>query len=87
MRLAVLAIRDRAANAFDRPMFFTSLGAAIRAFGDEINRKHDNNSMNKHPEDYDLYHLGEYNDEDAQFAQLPKPKQIAIGKDFHRPEL
>lgn len=86
MRLAVLAIRDRAANAFDRPMFFTSLGAALRAFGDEINRVDLNNNLNKHPEDFDLYHLGEYDDENASFTMNAQPKQIGIGKDFYRGE-
>ena len=57
-------------------------GQAIRSFGDAVNAKdgkHDN--LSAHPEDFDLYHLGEYNDKDAVFVLLPHPRLIAVGKD------
>lgn len=80
MILKIVAIRDRAADVFGQPNFVTSLGAAIRGFGDEINRKSDS-VLYQHPEDFDLYHLGEYDDSTATF-HTGVPKQIAIGKDL-----
>lgn len=82
MILQVMTIRDRVADAFDRPSFHTSVGAAARGFGDEINRPE---SITKnHAEDYDLYHLGTYDDSDASFKLFDKPRQVAIGKDLVR---
>lgn len=79
MILQIVAIRDRAVDAFHRPAFVPAIGAAIRSFGDEINRRAADNELNKHPEDYDLYHLGTYDDAHASFSILERPKQIAIG--------
>lgn len=79
----VLAVRDRAADAFGQPMFVAGIGGAIRSFGDEINRREPNNSLAAHPEDFDLYELGEYDDSNASFT-CGAPRQIAIGKDMVR---
>jgi len=77
----VLAIRDRAADLFGQPMFFGTIGTGIRAFGDEVKRPAENNNLNKHPDDFDLYHIADYNDETGNF-EVVRPQQVAIGKDF-----
>jgi len=81
MKLQIVAVRDRAADVFMQPFFVHSIGAAIRSFGDEINRADKDNALFKHPADFDLYHLGEYDDAFAQF-ETSQPRQIAVGKDF-----
>lgn len=81
MILKVLSIRDRAADLFGQPMFFGTIGTGIRAFGDEVKRPHENNNLNKHPEDFDLYHIADFNDETGEFSTM-RPVQVAIGKDF-----
>ena len=78
----VVAIRDRAADIYGQPVFVNSLGSAIRSFGDEINNPE--SAISKHPEDFDLYELGSFNDEDAAFICGERPRQIAIGKDVVR---
>lgn len=80
MRLIMCAVRDRAADAYARPMFVPSVGIAIRSFSDEVNRKAEDNQMYNHADDFDLYELGEYDDETAKFMILDTPKQLAIGK-------
>jgi hypothetical protein len=80
MRLIMCAVRDRAADAYARPMFVPSVGIAIRSFSDEVNRKAEDNQMYNHADDFDLYELGEYDDETAKFMILDLPKQLAIGK-------
>ena len=79
MKYKVLAIRDRAIDAFGQPFFSASIGGAIRSFTDEINRAGEN-QLYKHPEDFDLYQLGDFDDSTATF-DCGTPKQIAIGKD------
>lgn len=78
MRLNIVAIRDRAADAFQQPFYVPALGQAIRAFQDGINK---DEQMMRHPDDFDLYHLGYYDDATGNFTNIEGgPKQIAIGK-------
>jgi len=77
----VCAVRDRAADAFGQPMFVPNKGIAIRSFIDEINRAEQTNQLYMHPEDFDLYALGEYDDNTGEIKSLTRPLQIAIGKD------
>lgn len=76
----VLAVLDRAADAYGRPIFVLSIGQGIRSFQTEINRAAEDNTMHQHPDDFDLWHLGTYNDNTGIFENLHEPKQLAIGK-------
>ena len=80
----ILAIRDAKANAFMQPFAQQSLGQAERGFSDEINNASDNNVMYRHPEDFQLYHLGSYNDADGSFDLLSTPRLIASGDSVKR---
>lgn len=83
MNLYVVAVRDRASDVFGSPYFVVSVGAAVRSFGDEINREDAQNPCYKHPEDYDLFLLGSYDDNIGKFVNTDDgPRQIAIGKDL-----
>lgn len=75
----VVAIKDRAMDAYGRPFLVVAIGQAIRSFQDEINREAPDNTMYHHPDDYDLYELGTYDDQTGTF-NCAQPKQIAIGK-------
>lgn len=86
MNLKIVAIRDRALDAYGRPIFVHTVGQAIRSFQDEINRAEANNEMNKHPDDYDLYLLGDYDDSTGKITNVTDgPQQIAIGKNLKQP--
>lgn len=80
MNMKVFAIRDRQLNAFMQPYFAQTAGAAIRAFRDLINEA--NHPLAKHPEDYELWYLCNWTDDDGLFFHLEgepgKPQQIAI---------
>lgn len=82
----ILAVRDRAIDAFGRPFSAPALGQAIRSFGDEVNNPE--SPMNRHPEDYDLYYLAVFDDNTGRFAAPDEgPRQVAIGKDvFVKPK-
>lgn len=64
MILKILAVKDAGLNTFLQPFFTPHPSAGMRAFADEVNRP--DSPMNKHPEDYDLYYIGEYDDHTAQ---------------------
>lgn len=76
----VFAVRDRAADSFGQPFFDVARGRAIRSFTDELN-KNENSPLSAHPEDFDLYFLGMFNDQTGMF-ETGVPEMIAIGKDM-----
>lgn len=76
----IVALHDRAANAYARPYYVQALGQAIRSFLDELNRDAAENPMYKHPDDFNLYHLGYYDEDHGTFENLPQPHKIADGK-------
>lgn len=80
MLLHMLCVRDRAADVFGTPTFHLSIGAAVRGFTDEINREDKSSVMFNHPEDFDLYVLGTY-DDSGLFEVVEKPRQVCVGKD------
>lgn len=77
MQLNVYAIKDRATNAFMTPFFMHTHGQAIRAFTDNINDP--KSTASQHPDDYDLWHLDEWDDANGEFKGC-EAKQICIGK-------
>ncbi|WNK14496.1 MAG: nonstructural protein [Microvirus sp.] len=81
MEYLVFAIRDQAVNSHMVPMFFLTKGQAVRAFSDEVNRKDPNNNLNRHPEDFVLYHLGTYDDYSGLLTAV-QPSFIASAQDF-----
>jgi hypothetical protein len=80
MKLVLCTVKDRAADAFGRPMFVSSVGVAIRSFSDEVNRKDPENQLFNHPDDFDLYELGEFDDNTGLFALHDQPKLLSLGK-------
>jgi len=82
LKYKLIAIRDRVADIFGTPNAVANLGQAVRSFSDEINRDDPSNMLAKHPDDFDLYHLGEYDDAHGTFEILDKPRQLALGRDM-----
>ena len=76
MILKVFAVRDAAADVFGKPYFVPSNGVAIRGFTDEVNRKAEDNTLNKHAKDFSLYELGEYDDSFGGFNLHEQPKLL-----------
>lgn len=80
MKQFVCAVKDRASNLFGRPFFVPSLGNAMRDFADEINRQDKDNSLYKHPDDFDLYELATFDDVVGKFVSLDEIKLLSLGK-------
>lgn len=89
MKLHIIATRDIVANLYSAPMFVPSIGGAIRAFGDECQREDPKNGLYMHPEHYELWELGTYDDNDGTFdvphdGSHTQAKQIAVGANYKR---
>ena len=86
MKLVLCSVKDRAADAYGRPMFVPSVGVAIRSFSDEVNRSDSDNQLFNHPDDFDLYGLGEFDDNTGLFALHEQPKLLSLGKHVKIPK-
>lgn len=82
MKLFIVCIRDRAIDGFSNPFFVPAIGAGVRSFKDEVNRAE--SPMYSHADDYDLYHLGEFETDSGLFT-TDNPRMIAVGKDMKIP--
>lgn len=80
MITGMYAVRDAKANAFLSPNFFPSRGIAMREFGDAM--VSEKSFMFKHPEDFSLWYLGEFNDQSGNVKTQPAPELICNGLDF-----
>lgn len=68
MKFKIYAVRDQKTDMYSQPFFLMSDGQAMRAFGDDVNRQAEDNPLFKHPEDYELFALGEWESETAEFS-------------------
>lgn len=86
-RVVVCSVFDSAVQAFQRPFFVPSIGAAIRSFTDEVNRDHAENLLNKHPQDFCLHYLCDFMEDSGQFSTDAEGSRVLIrGQDAVRKE-
>lgn len=81
MKILVCAVFDKAAGVYGRPAFFNARGLATRAFADEVGRRAQDNPLSMHPEDFEIYCLGEWDDETGRFDSYVHPELMARGID------
>jgi len=82
MNLKVFSIYDAKAKAFQSPFYMVTLGQALRAFDDLVNEK--DSFVNKHPEDFQLYHIAEYDDSNATFQNRVPLNMIATAAEYYK---
>ena len=89
MQLEIVCVRDIKADVFGQPMFVPNLGSAIRSFGDgckDAQAAAKGDVLAKHPEDFELWHIGVYNDQNGVIAPFgldsDMRRQIAVGSNY-----
>jgi hypothetical protein len=74
MVLNAFSIRDSKAEAFNTPFFQKTKGEAIRSFESAVNDG--KTQLNQYPEDFDLYHVGEWDDATGKIKPLDTPNHV-----------
>lgn len=74
MKLFVFSVFDSKAAFFGNPICDQRVASAVRSFTDACNAS-DDNGFTKHPEDYSLFILGEFDNETGEF-DCSKPRNI-----------
>ena len=78
MKMQIMCVRDIKVGAYGTPFYCPTLGAGERSFNDAINNPNKDSDISKHPTDFELYHLGIYDDESGEFQTI-KPQIIMTG--------
>lgn len=73
-------IHDVKAEAWLPPMFFQSNAQAVRSFGDAV--RNENTEFGKHPEDYHLYVIGEFDEQSGELSVM-SPVHLIHGANIH----
>ena len=84
MNTQIFSIYDTKAKVYGTPFFQSNIGVALRSFSDLANDPQ--SSINKHPEDYFLFHLGNYDDEKANFDMLDTLTSIGSAMEYMETE-
>lgn len=80
MNKILVAVRDQKAEFFLPPFFIESKGLAIRAFSDAVNDA--STPVSKHPEDYSLYQLGEFDSVTGKITGFDAPLHLCNATEF-----
>lgn len=75
MKLKMFSVFDTKMAVFANPFYDQREESAIRSFSDAVNDPNPNNMWNKHPEDFSLYMIGEF-DNDTGEIDLYKPQNL-----------
>lgn len=84
MKLYLVTIRDSVASVFRAPAAVANVAGFLRSLGDEVNRAAPDNDFYKHPEDFEVFLLGEYDDETAKFVLHDTPFSVGLLKSMVR---
>lgn len=91
MKLIVCAAFDLAVQTYGQPIFVPHRGAARRSFDDEVNRPAQDNPLYQHPDDYELYQLGFFDNESGVFETanelIVRGKDVAKRQDPNQADL
>lgn len=81
----VFCIYDSKAKVFQLPFFMPTIGAAVRAFEDLVMDK--STMVNRHPDDFVLYEIGQYDDSNAETIAHHPISLVVTAKELKKDDL
>lgn len=75
----VFSVYDKGVEAFMAPFFTRSRGEALRSFLEAC--ADPKIAFHKHPHDYSLFYLGEYDDAKGAFSQPVAPERVLTAQE------
>lgn len=67
--MKILSIYDKATRCYMRPFFCVTLSHGTRLFSDLLTEP--NHEVSRHPEDYSLFYIGEWDDQTGSIVSVP----------------
>lgn len=78
--LKIFSVYDSKAEAYLPPFFMQYRGQAVRAYGDTADDP--SHQFGKHPQDYTLFELGEWDDSNGSFNIYLAPHCLGVATEF-----
>lgn len=75
-KVAIFTIYDRAASIYGTPFYSHNKQTALRSVAAEINRDDPSSTLASSPADFDLYELGEYDQDTGRFETFDTPQFV-----------
>lgn len=82
MQLKIYTVYDSKVEAYLQPFYVRSKGEAIRAFTETVNDPQ--SLVGKHPADYTLFEIGEFDDQTAKIKSLAANISLGTAIEFLR---
>lgn len=80
MKVKIFSVQDSKAGVFMQPFPAVNELVALRGFADAAKDKVTN--VGKHPEDFNLFELGEFDDQEGKFTNLNTPKMLGTANQY-----
>jgi len=80
MKLKSFSIFDAKSNLFSQPFHTHNKATAQRSFAEDVNTE--GTAPNKHPTDYSLFEIGEYDNEKGLMTSLMAPIQVGLAVEY-----
>lgn len=74
MQLKIFSIRDSKGEIYNQPFFQKTHGEAERNFRELV--KDEKSMIHKYPDDFDLYYLGQFDDQSGVLETLDTPQHV-----------
>jgi len=82
MIIKLVCVRDVKLGEYNNPMCVPSLGVAQRSFQDEVNRADKANTVYNYPNDFSLYHVGDFDTERGVLDPFDVPVHVCDAVDL-----
>lgn len=80
MNLVIVCIKDLKGENYSQPWFVSTAASAVRSFTDLINNPEKSQTMFDHPQDFQLFEMGVFDDNTGVFQTHPIPKHLVSGE-------
>lgn len=80
MKKSMCAVYDNKATTWSDPFFATNKLVAQRIFSDGV--KDERSNWNRHPSDYELFEIGEYDDQDGTTKTHENKTPLGLANDY-----
>lgn len=80
--MVVVSLKDTATQVFGTPFFVHAPAQAVRSLRDAVNDKEAKSDIARHPADFELYDIGEFNELDGTLTARNVPVFVCRAKDL-----
>lgn len=78
----VMSVFDSASALYGQPFYVPAIAAAVRSVSDEANRAAADNPLYQHPDDFELFHIGDFDDVSGLLTAVSPCVRVARVKDL-----